>query len=45
VVEDPTLIKPSGKINIKKISEELSISWFEADKHVKMLSGMLENEF
>ena len=44
VVKDPTLVKPSGKINVKRIAEELSLSWFEADKHLKQLSGLLEND-
>jgi hypothetical protein len=44
VVEDPTLVKPSGRINIKKVSEQLQISWFEANKQIKHLSRLLENE-
>ena len=45
VVKDPTLIKPNGRINIKKVSEELSLSWFEADKHIKTLSQIIGNDF
>ena len=44
VVEDPTLVKPSGRINIKKVSEQLQISWFETNKQIKHLSRLLENE-
>ena len=44
VVKDPTLVKPSGKINVKQISENLGLTWFETDKHIKILSGMLEND-
>ena len=45
VTQDPTLIKPGGKINIKRVSEELGITWLEADRHIKMLSAVLENDF
>jgi len=44
VVQDPTLIKPSGKINVKKIAESLDLTWFETDKQLKHLSRLLENE-
>ena len=32
LVQDPSYIKPSGKINIKKLSEDLDLSWYEAKK-------------
>ena len=44
VVQDPTLIKPSGKLNVKQISETLGITWFETDKNIKSLSCILDNE-
>ena len=44
VVQDPTLVKPNGKINVKKVSENLNTTWFEADKQIKHLSAILENE-
>jgi hypothetical protein len=44
VVQDPTLIKPNGKLNIKQISEAAEVTWFEADKQIKNLSLLLENE-
>ena len=44
VVKDPTLIKPNGRINVKKISENLDMTWFEADKQIKHLSAILANE-
>ena len=44
VVKDPTLIKPSGKMNIKQIGESLGLTWFETDKQIKNLSVLLENE-
>ena len=44
VVKDPTLIKPSGKLNIKQIAESLKLTWFETDKHLKNLSSLLEND-
>ena len=44
VVQDPTMVKPSGKMNVKKISEALDMTWFETDKQIKHLSLMLENE-
>tara|TARA_R110000765_G_scaffold299016_1_gene394012 strand:+ start:649 stop:1212 length:564 start_codon:yes stop_codon:yes gene_type:complete len=44
VVKDPTLIKPNGKINVKRISETMGMTWFETDKQLKHLSILLENE-
>jgi hypothetical protein len=44
VVKDPTLIKPSGKINVKQVAEALNLTWFEANKQIKHLSRLLENE-
>ena len=44
VINDHTLIKPSGKINIKRLSEKLGISWFETNKHVTSLSFLIHNE-
>ena len=43
VVADPSLIKPSGKINVKKVSELLNLSWFEVDKQIKSLSKSMDN--
>ena len=42
-VQDPTYVKPSGKLNVKRISEELGLSWFETDKHIKNLSVVIYN--
>ena len=44
VINDHTLIKPSGKINIKRLSEHLEMSWFETNKHVTTLSFLIHNE-
>jgi len=44
VVQDPTLIKPSGKINVKRLAEMLDLTWFEADKQVKGIGRLMENE-
>ena len=44
VIKDPTLVKPSGKINIKQVAEALGFSWFETHKHIKQLSVVLEND-
>ena len=38
VVQDPTLIKAGGKLNIKRLSDSLGISWFETNKAVHSLS-------
>ena len=45
VTQDPTLVKPNGRINIKRVSEELILSWFETDRHIKALSQIMGNEF
>ncbi len=44
LVKDPTLVKPSGKINVKRVSEELGITWFETDKVIKSVASMMDNE-
>lgn len=44
VVMDPTLVKPSGKLNVKRIAEETGLSWFEADKFIKSIALLMENE-
>ena len=44
IIGDPTLIKPSGKINVKRLSEMLDVSWFETNKQIKGLSFVLQNE-
>jgi len=43
-VKDPTYLKPSGKLNIKRLSETLGMSWFETNKLVNGISEALENE-
>ena len=45
VIEDPSYLKPSGKINVSKLSKALNLSWYDADNVVKDLSYSLENEF
>ena len=32
LAQDPTYIKPSGKVNIKKLSENIGETWFESKK-------------
>ena len=44
VIADPTLIKPGGKFNIKRISEELGMSWFKTNKVIKNLAAIIYNE-
>ena len=44
VVKDPSMVKPSGKLNIKRIAETLHLTWFETDKQIRSLSIILDNE-
>jgi hypothetical protein len=44
VVQDPTLIKPSGKINVKRVAEALDLTWFESDKQIKGIGEVMEND-
>tara|TARA_R110002020_G_scaffold281534_1_gene497202 strand:- start:2505 stop:3068 length:564 start_codon:yes stop_codon:yes gene_type:complete len=44
VTKDPTYIKPSGKLNVKRLGEKLELSWFETNKLVTAISEALENE-
>ena len=45
VVRDPKLIKPNGKINVKRLSEKMNTTWFETNKYIDQLSTILDNEF
>ena len=44
VVQDPTLVTPSGRINVKRVGEALDLTWFEADKQIKGIGDAMENE-
>ena len=44
LVKDPTLVKVSGKINVKRVAEELGITWFETSKIIKSVASMMDNE-
>jgi hypothetical protein len=44
VVADPSLIKPSGKFNIARLSEKLGVSMFKTKNVVENLSNYLEND-
>ena len=44
VIKDPTLVKPSGRINIKQVAESLDMTWFETDKQIKNIGMLMENE-
>ena len=44
LVNDPKLIKPSGKVNVKRVSETMECSWLEADKIIKSISKSLGND-
>ena len=42
VVEDPTLIKPNGRINIKVISEKIGCTWNDVNKELTDLRRRFE---
>jgi hypothetical protein len=44
VVKDPTFIKPSGRMNVKRLAENMELTWFETSKQIKNLSIILQNE-
>ena len=44
IIQDPTLIKRGGKLNVRRISEKLGLSWFTTNKHIKNLSSVIYNE-
>tara|TARA_R110000782_G_scaffold102791_7_gene190227 strand:+ start:9344 stop:9910 length:567 start_codon:yes stop_codon:yes gene_type:complete len=44
VVQDPTLIKTSGKFNIARLSEKMGISMFKTKNIVEKLANYLEND-
>ena len=41
IVKDPTLIKPNGKINVKKVSEIMNLSWAETKNEIEELQNSL----
>jgi len=43
-VKDSSLVKPSGKLNVQRIAEELGMTWYETKKHVSSLASVLQNE-
>jgi hypothetical protein len=44
VTKDPTLLKPNGKVNIKKVGEELGFTWLEVRNVLVSLSDILQNK-
>ena len=44
VTKDPTMLKPNGKVNIKKLGEELGFTWLEVRNVVVSLSEVLQNK-
>jgi len=44
VVRDSSLVKPSGKLNVQKISNQLGMTWYETKKNVKEMGSLLQNE-
>lgn len=44
ITSDPSLIKPNGRFNIKKLSEKMNQTMFETNKQVKSLAHYLNNE-
>ena len=44
ITKDPTLLKPNGKVNIKKLSEQLNLTWLEIRKEIVSLSEILQNK-
>ena len=44
VCKDPTLLKPNGKVNIKRLGEELGITWLEVRNLLVSLSEILQNK-
>ena len=42
IVKDPTLIKPNGKINVKKVSEIINLSWAETKHEIEELQNSLK---
>ena len=44
VTKDPTLLKPNGKVNIKKLGENLGITWIEIRNVIVSLSDVLQNK-
>lgn len=44
LVKDPTLVKVSGKINVKRVAEELGYTWFETSKIIKGIAILMEND-
>jgi len=44
LVEEPTYIKPSGKVNIQALAQNLNKSWYEVKNIITGISYILNNE-
>tara|TARA_Y100000310_G_scaffold283325_1_gene305210 strand:- start:550 stop:1110 length:561 start_codon:yes stop_codon:yes gene_type:complete len=44
LVEEPKYLKPSGKVNIQALAQDLKKSWYEVKNIVNSISYLLENE-
>ena len=44
ITKDPTLLKPNGKVNIKKVGEQLDLPWLEVRNVLVSLSETLQNK-
>jgi len=43
LVQDPGLIKESGKVNIRKLAKEMGTTWYHMDKIIKEISRIVAN--
>jgi len=44
LVEDPTLVKPSGKVNVQALAQDLGKSWYDTRTILNEIAQQLENE-
>ena len=44
ITKDPTLLKPNGKVNIKKVGEQLGLPWLDVRNVIVSLSETLQNK-
>jgi hypothetical protein len=44
VTYDPTLVKPNGRINIRQLSQQIGLTYYETSKELKALGELIQNQ-
>jgi len=44
LIQDPSMVKPNGKVNISKLSKKLDLSWGETSRLVESVASLMRND-